>query len=411
MAGVAKVIEMAQLPSAISNMNRTVEGLRLAGNSRMVDLVTETSRSLDSSGAFAFLRTPEFQDIFKNIAANALSPVVRDALKGMSVIKVAPDIFDLTNPKIAEMFDQAIGDQFSAILKANSSTVASQITEPARQHNILAAVGAFQSAAIVKNLVPAGEWIKAYGASSTANSILAESVSGLPSLASEIARSVAALSKAPRPMSKWLESVDLGIDAWSTLVSVMPPQPSPRQLGSLSYVGTGSLAIAEAGLILAETGFEVEESDPDRYVLLRERFRANLRELGTDLVLRLDGAWERVGRPGPDAASQAAHSLVEFIDWTLRLAAPDDDALGWHRDNQRPSDELSQSGSATRALRARYLMRDRVDEADSAEVYIRSLNGLMKSLQKRKHAKGDMERQAVERLIPGVEAILLFILP
>jgi hypothetical protein len=263
----------------------------------------------------------------------------------------------------------------------------------------------------VKNLVPAGEWIKAYGASSTANSILAESVSGLTALASEIARSATALSKAPRPMTKWLESVDLGIDAWSTLVSIMPPQPSPRQLGCLSYGGTGSLAIVKAGLILAETGFEVEESVPNRYVLLREHFRANLRELGTDLVLRLDGAWERVSRPGPDAASQTAHSLVEFIDGTLRLAAPDGDVLSWHRDNQRPKDELSQDGRATRALRARYLMRDRVDEADSAEVYIRSLIGLMESLQKKKHARGDKERQAVERLIPGVEAILLFILP
>jgi hypothetical protein len=377
----------------------------------MVDLVTETSRSLNSSSAFALVRTPEFQDLFKSIATNALSPVLKDALKDMSVIKVSPDIFSFTNPKIAGTLDQAIGDQFGAISKAYSSILASQITGPSRNHSLLATVGAFQSAAIVKNLVPAGEWIKAYGASSIANSILAESVSGLSSLASEIARSAATLSKVPLPMSKWLENVDLGIDAWSTLVSVMPPQPSPRQLGSLSYGGNGSLAIAEAGLILAETGFEVEESNPDPSIIQREHFRANLRELGSDLVLRLDGAWERVGRPGPDAASQAAHSLVELIDWTLRLAAPDNDVLAWHRDDQRPSDELDRSGRATRALRARYLMKDRVDEADSAEEYVRSLIGLMKNLQKKKHANGDIERQAVERLIPGVEAILRFILP
>jgi hypothetical protein len=39
------------------------------------------------------------------------------------------------------------------------------------------------------------------------------------------------------------------------------------------------------------------------------------------------------------AASQAAHSLVELIDWALRLGAPNEEVLLWHaregRDGRR----------------------------------------------------------------------------
>jgi hypothetical protein len=176
-------------------------------------------------------------------------------------------------------------------------------------------------------------------------------------------------------------------------------------------MGKGALAVAETGLILVDREFSPEDSAPDPFVLQRERFRARLMVLGPDLIDRLDGARERVGRPGPDAASQAAHSLVEFIDWTLRRAAPDEEVLAWHTDTGRPSDELNRSGRAIRALKIRYIMRDRADEAESAEMQVRGVTEIMNYLQKKKHAQGDKELRAVERLIPGIEAALTFVLP
>jgi hypothetical protein len=332
-------------------------------------------------------------------------------MKSFAAVKVPPDVLGISNLKIAGLFDQVVGDQFKSLSKTQTSALAASLADITTAPSIAAAMGAFESVALVKNLVPEVEWIKAFGASSAVNAMLAESVGGLSSLAAEIASTTARLSTLSLPKGKWFENVDLGINSWSNLVKVMPPQPSPHQLGSLSVMGSGALAVAETGLILVDREFSPEDSAPDPFALQRERFRARLMVLGPDLIDRLDGAWERVSRPGPDAASQAAHSLVEFIDWTLRRAAPDEDVLAWHRDTGRPSDELNRSGLATRALKIRYIMRDRADETDSAEMQVRSVTEIMNYLQKKKHAQGDKELRAVARLIPGIEAAFTFILP
>lgn len=411
MAGVSEVIEAAKIPSALSEVSKAVEAFRLSEGSPMADAFKVASRSLASSGAFASLRTPEFQNIFKNVAAQGSSPIVRDAMKSFAAVKVPPDVLGISNLKIAGLFDQVVGDQFKSLSKTQTSALAASLADITTAPSIAAAMGAFESVALVKNLVPEVEWIKAFGASSAVNAMLAESVGGLSSLAAEIASTTARLSTLSLPKGKWFENVDLGINSWSNLVKVMPPQPSPHQLGSLSVMGSGALAVAETGLILVDREFSPEDSAPDPFALQRERFRARLMVLGPDLIDRLDGAWERVSRPGPDAASQAAHSLVEFIDWTLRRAAPDEDVLAWHRDTGRPSDELNRSGLATRALKIRYIMRDRADETDSAEMQVRSVTEIMNYLQKKKHAQGDKELRAVARLIPGIEAAFTFILP
>lgn len=409
MAGASEVIEAAKIPSALSEVSRAVEAFRLSEGSPMADALKVASRSLASRSAFASLRTPEFQNIFKNVAAQGSSPIVRDAMKSFATVKVPPDVLGINHLKMAGLFDQSLGDQLKS-LKTHTSALAASLADITTAPSIAAALGAFESTVLVKNLVPEVEWIKAFGASSAVNAMLAESVGGLSSLAAEIASTTARLSTLSLPKGKWFASVDLGINSWSNLVRVMPPQPSPHQLGSLSVMGTGALAVAETGLILVDRDFSPEDSAPDPFSLQREHFRARLMVLGPDLIDRLDGAWERVGRPGPDAASQAAHSLVEFIDWTLRRAAPDEEVLAWHRHTGRPSDELNR-GRATRALEIRYIMRDRADEADSAEMQVRSVTEITNYLQKKKHAQGDKDLRAVARLIPGIEAAFTFILP
>jgi hypothetical protein len=216
MAGVSEVIEAAKIPSALSEVGKAIESFQLAEDSPMADALKVASRSLASSSTFASLRTPEFQNLFKNVAAQGSSPIVRDAMKSFAAVKVPADILGINNFKIAGLFDQVAGDQFRSLSKTHTSALAASLADINRQHSIVAALGAFDSAVLVKNLVPEVEWIKAFGASSAVNAILAESVGGLSSLAEEIASTTARLSTLSPPKAKWFENVDLGINSWPT---------------------------------------------------------------------------------------------------------------------------------------------------------------------------------------------------
>lgn len=108
------------------------------------------------------------------------------------------------------------------------------------------------------------------------------------------------------------------------------------------------------------------------------------------------------------AVSQAANSLVELIDWTLRLAAPESAVLTWHSDEGRPVDEPHE-GRPTRSLRIRFVVRARPD-AMAAEMYVSSLRELMKLLQGHKHGKDEQGLVPLARLMPTVEAFLSFLL-
>jgi hypothetical protein len=188
----------------------------------------------------------------------------------------------------------------------------------------------------------------------------------------------------------------------------MPMQPSPKQLQRLVLGGSGALSIVEsAGVMSVQDDYKNVQDD--LIVVNRAQFRACIAQYGFSVVARWEGAWERTQRPGPDAASQAAHSLVELIDWSLREAAPDDEVLSWHRAESRPAAELH-VGKPTRKLRLQFLVRDRKSDAEGAEILITSLLAMVQLLQKKKHAQGDNERVAIRRLIPGIESMLYFVL-
>jgi hypothetical protein len=136
--------------------------------------------------------------------------------------------------------------------------------------------------------------------------------------------------------------------------------------------------------------------------------REMLRELDPALPAKLDGAWERVSRPGPDAAAQAANSLMELVDWTLRLAAPDEDVLAWVR--QEGKDDELHEGKPTRVVRLKYLVRKRPGEANIARLYQRALSDLATEVQSVKHSVGGKELDAVMSLVPTVEGLLFFAL-
>lgn len=211
-------------------------------------------------------------------------------------------------------------------------------------------------------------------------------------------------------------SLTLANEAWALVARLTPEVPEVGAAWRLSEAGRTTLGVSATGLLLnpSDEDWAVDLVDEDEDELIAgpadagKRLRDELRRLNPRLVDRLDGAWERVGRQGPDATSQAANSLVELIDWTLRLAAPDAAVLSWHAAESRPGDELNQ-GRPTRALRIRFVVRARPD-ALAAEMYVSSLRELMKLLQAHKHAAGEQQLAAVARLVPTVEAFLSFLL-
>ena len=80
----------------------------------------------------------------------------------------------------------------------------------------------------------------------------------------------------------------------------------------------------------------------------------------------------------------------------------------WYRDTSR-TDDLH-GGKPTRALRIKYLLRDRPGEANAARLHLRALNDLVQVIQGLKHGPGEKDILAVTRLIPTVEGLLIFVL-
>lgn len=213
-------------------------------------------------------------------------------------------------------------------------------------------------------------------------------------------------------------SLTLANEAWALVAQAAPEVPDADWGWRLSEAGRTTLGVSATGLLLSAADDddweedELVDADDDELIAgpaeAGQRLRDELRRLNPRLVDRLDGAWERVGNHGPDAASQAANSLVELLDWTLRLAAPDAAVLAWHGSESRPPDELN-NGRPTRALRIRFVVRLRPD-AMAAEMYVTGLRELMRLLQGHKHGLGEQQLAALARLVPTVEAFLSFLL-
>ena len=129
------------------------------------------------------------------------------------------------------------------------------------------------------------------------------------------------------------------------------------------------------------------------------------------LPTKLDGAWNAVSTGGPDAASQAASSLVESIEWFLRLGAPEADVLLWHASNDRPATEVTEQGHPTRGLRIEFLLVQSGRNAYPARHFTRGLIEILEFLQGVKHNRDFDDVAAVQRIIPAVEALFAFLVP
>jgi hypothetical protein len=204
------------------------------------------------------------------------------------------------------------------------------------------------------------------------------------------------------------DSLGSGLKAWNAMVIDTPLSPGPSALERLALGGASTLSMVETTTLFRRRQ-QISAFRPDEYVVLgRDTFLACLAPLGRGIVAKWEGAWERLERIGPDAASQAAHSLVELIDRSLRSAAPDRDVLQWHDEEGLPESALYK-GKPTRRLRLQYLVRNRESDRAPAEILFTSLLKLMEHLQDQKHAADDNDVEAIRRLVPGIEAILYFV--
>ena len=122
-----------------------------------------------------------------------------------------------------------------------------------------------------------------------------------------------------------------------------------------------------------------------------------------------DGAWNAVARGGPDAVSQAANSAIELIDWTLRCRCDAADLEAWVATQPKPPDYGDGNGRPTRQAKILYLLRGRDFEAAFVAATAQNLIALHRELQKLKHTNGEHDVDAVARLLPSVEAILLLL--
>lgn len=190
-------------------------------------------------------------------------------------------------------------------------------------------------------------------------------------------------------------------------------EPTATEVGELDRLGaaaTGTGAgLAVSGELAHASGKDIElpvglVASGDLRLAMRER----LTRLHAELPEKLDGAWQRIIDGGPDAAGQAATSLVEVIDWTLRLLGPDEAVLHWHAAEGLPEQNLVVSGRPTRALRIRYVVRDRPHDARVVDLYVKALTMIVDLLQGGKHQLGSLRTEGLEPIVVQVEAILLF---
>lgn len=204
------------------------------------------------------------------------------------------------------------------------------------------------------------------------------------------------------------------VAGWRIAVSLprVPRVRPPIDLDRLVAAGATTLEITTAGSVIVGSPPPAFEAAPweEAPGELRDRMRARLSDIDPGLARKLDGVWERVLVPGPDAASQAANSLIEVIDWFLRLAAPESDVLVWHSESRGPGTQLTDDGRPTRALRVSYVLMTAHREAKPARRFTLGLVDILEFLQGAKHGLDFDDVEAVRRLIPAVEALLTYIL-
>jgi len=205
--------------------------------------------------------------------------------------------------------------------------------------------------------------------------------------------------------------------SWSAVVragAAMSP-PTPRLVRTLPISARGVLGANLSAGTLIGVDFDTDavvatyDRDSPEARQSKDDLLRRLQELNPKLPEKLAGAWQR-SSGGPDAASQAANSLVELIDWTLRHATEGVDLVDWHTQNGRPKNELH-DGKPTRNLKITYLLSGSPAEVSLAVRLSAVVTTVMRELQGLKHQQGGHELVLIRKMIPVVEAVLNLVVP
>jgi hypothetical protein len=196
------------------------------------------------------------------------------------------------------------------------------------------------------------------------------------------------------------------------------------ELLSTSVGGTFALGTSISARIMRPTLIDEDDEDQDEEAQhpaalvdaiaigeqYRHQVRAALSALDARLLERWDGAWNRLIVVGPDGPSQAAHSIQELIDWTLRLAAPRDEVLAWHRANGGSPNDLNKDGLPTRDLMVRYILGPRAHDK-AGKLFMSSLTKIVGALQQAKHGfEGPTGPAMIRSVLLNTESFLGFLL-
>jgi hypothetical protein len=340
---------------------------------------------------------PISADFVKKYGAANVNQSFIAALRNLDTLKVSPPI-SAELLKSIEVFNRT---ERTAMSLATTAGLISTNKDIQLVKKML------ESALSVNLRLPRDEWLKAASISNERFG-MGVSIRELGTLANRIATQTSTLMNGKVLLLGFRPSINGGVSAWAKLARQLPDTPSPLHLERLTLAGSGTLAMLDSGSILT-TGLESSNSRFDGIAVIEDdKLRNCFARLGAPIVARWDGARERASKQGPDAASQVAHSLVELIDQSLRLAAPDALVIEWHKNLNRPESELRKM-KPTRSLRVRFLLRDREGDLECGLIYIRSLVSFVDVLQKKKHDSAGDDLLAVQRMIPGIEAILYFI--
>jgi hypothetical protein len=321
-----------------------------------------------------------------------------------------------TRTRIGQMAADALGSSVMSVVTRNEEILSSSIGLAVAETVSRAALG---DSMITANLAAVSvgryvrEWTESLAVANTLTKQLSAQFSGMTQVAQLVQQQNQQLLRF-HPSWEIAQPASLSTRAFQHVLQTSAPDRTGALLPRVEIAGrTTSWALdASMRLTVPTIGEDLEEATESALGPTRasSELRARLAAIDSDLPTKLDGAWERIDNGGSDAGGQAAHSLMEAVDWTLRLLAPVDEVLAWYAVLEpKPSNALDDKTRPTRALKLRYIVRDHPGKAFATDLYIRAIGGLVSALQDPKHESRTTDPRTLAPIAQTVEGFLLFV--
>jgi Predicted pPIWI-associating nuclease len=256
-----------------------------------------------------------------------------------------------------------------------------------------------------------GDWQSSLKATAAVlNEINTARLAGLSRIAEFVSAQNATLIRL-RPVVEIAQPAALATRAFEETLRVSS-DPVGRHVGRVHAAGRLTGWTLEAGVRLTSSAESELATDREEILGPAEastELRTRLRAIDENLCVMLDGAWERIHQGGTDAGRQAAHSLMETVDWMLRTRAPEHEVMSWSAERGPRPGDLDEKGGPTRALKFRFIVRNRTGMEKATDMYRRAVGDLVGVLQEPKHGMKPTNPWNLAPVGLTVEGLLLFI--